>query len=138
VDRVVAVAQTVPLGALRLDPAGDVGGARPDSDRPRMLKTRDSKSRGNDLSTPVPELGFPGLKPGDRWCLCASQASHRLKGANIKGFAEHVSASAPTASTGIVVSQHCGVRALVASLRLNHREIAHSILRSGTRAIFVE
>jgi uncharacterized protein len=30
-----------------------------------------SKSRGNDLSTPVPEFGFPGLRPGDRWCLCA-------------------------------------------------------------------
>jgi uncharacterized protein len=30
-----------------------------------------SKSRGNDLSTPVPEFGFEGLKPGDRWCLCA-------------------------------------------------------------------
>jgi uncharacterized protein len=30
-----------------------------------------SKSRGNDLSTPVPEFGFPGLKPGDRGCLCA-------------------------------------------------------------------
>jgi uncharacterized protein (DUF2237 family) len=30
-----------------------------------------SKARGNDLSTPVPEFGFPGLKPGDRWCLCA-------------------------------------------------------------------
>jgi len=30
-----------------------------------------SKSHGNDLSTPVPEFGFPGLKPGDRWCLCA-------------------------------------------------------------------
>jgi uncharacterized protein (DUF2237 family) len=30
-----------------------------------------SKSRGNDLSTPLPELGFPGLVPGDRWCLCA-------------------------------------------------------------------
>jgi len=30
-----------------------------------------SKSRGNDLSTAMPELGFPGLKPGDRWCLCA-------------------------------------------------------------------
>jgi uncharacterized protein len=30
-----------------------------------------SKSQGNDLSTPVPEFGFPGLKPGDRWCLCA-------------------------------------------------------------------
>jgi hypothetical protein len=30
-----------------------------------------STSRGNDLSTPRPEFGFPGLKPGDRWCLCA-------------------------------------------------------------------
>jgi len=30
-----------------------------------------SKSRGNDLSTPIPQLGFSGLKPGDRWCLCA-------------------------------------------------------------------
>lgn len=30
-----------------------------------------SKARGNDLSTPVPEFGFPGLQPGDRWCLCA-------------------------------------------------------------------
>lgn len=30
-----------------------------------------SASRGNDLSTPVPEWGFPGLKPGDQWCLCA-------------------------------------------------------------------
>ena len=30
-----------------------------------------SKSRGNDLSTPHPEFEFPGLKGGDRWCLCA-------------------------------------------------------------------
>ncbi|HEV2547957.1 MAG TPA: DUF2237 domain-containing protein [Stellaceae bacterium] len=30
-----------------------------------------SKARGNDLSTPMPQWGFPGLKPGDRWCLCA-------------------------------------------------------------------
>jgi uncharacterized protein (DUF2237 family) len=30
-------------------------------------------SRGNDLTTPVPEYGFPGLKPGDRWCLCANR-----------------------------------------------------------------
>ncbi|MCE2927982.1 MAG: DUF2237 domain-containing protein [Rickettsiales bacterium] len=30
-----------------------------------------TKSRGNDLSTPRPEYDFPGLKPGDRWCLCA-------------------------------------------------------------------
>jgi len=32
-----------------------------------------SKKAGNDLSTPRPEYGFPGLKPGDRWCLCASR-----------------------------------------------------------------
>jgi uncharacterized protein (DUF2237 family) len=30
-----------------------------------------SKLRGNDLSTPMPDFGFPGLKAGDRWCLCA-------------------------------------------------------------------
>lgn len=30
-----------------------------------------SRFQGNDLSTPVPEFGFPGLKEGDRWCLCA-------------------------------------------------------------------
>jgi uncharacterized protein (DUF2237 family) len=32
-----------------------------------------SKSVGNDLSTPMPDYGFPGLKPGDRWCLCAAR-----------------------------------------------------------------
>ena len=32
-----------------------------------------SKSKGNDLSTPVPEFDFPGLNSGDRWCLCAAR-----------------------------------------------------------------
>jgi len=32
-----------------------------------------SKYLGNDLSTPRPEHGFPGLKPGDHWCLCAAR-----------------------------------------------------------------
>ncbi len=32
-----------------------------------------TKAQGNDLSTPMPAYGFPGLKPGDRWCLCASR-----------------------------------------------------------------
>lgn len=32
-----------------------------------------SKYLGNDLSTPQPTFGFPGLKPGDQWCLCASR-----------------------------------------------------------------
>lgn len=30
-----------------------------------------SKEQGNDLSTPMPQMGFPGLKAGDQWCLCA-------------------------------------------------------------------
>ncbi len=32
-----------------------------------------SKAAGNDLSTPRPEFDFPGLQPGDRWCLCAAR-----------------------------------------------------------------
>ena len=32
-----------------------------------------SSSKGNDLSTPVPEYSFPGLKEGDKWCLCADR-----------------------------------------------------------------
>ncbi|MEE4278413.1 MAG: DUF2237 domain-containing protein [Halieaceae bacterium] len=32
-----------------------------------------SRSRGNDLMTPVPAFGFPGLRAGQRWCLCASR-----------------------------------------------------------------
>ncbi len=32
-----------------------------------------SRERGNDLMTPQPEYGFAGLKPGDRWCLCAGR-----------------------------------------------------------------
>lgn len=32
-----------------------------------------SRFRGNDLSTPRPEFGFPGLKKGDHWCLCAAR-----------------------------------------------------------------
>jgi uncharacterized protein (DUF2237 family) len=32
-----------------------------------------SRERGNDLSTPRPEFDFPGLRPGDRWCLCAAR-----------------------------------------------------------------
>ena len=37
-----------------------------------------SKSRGNDLSTPVLDFGFPGLKKGDRWCLCAPRWQEAL------------------------------------------------------------
>ena len=45
---------------------------------------------GNDLSTPRPEFGFPGLKPGDSWCLCAS----RFLQAQDEGCAPQVNLSA--------------------------------------------
>lgn len=38
-----------------------------------------SKSRGNDLSTPHPEMSFPGLQPGDRWCLCTARWQEALR-----------------------------------------------------------
>ncbi len=37
-----------------------------------------TKQRGNDLSSAVPLFNFPGLKPGDRWCLCASRWKEAL------------------------------------------------------------
>lgn len=45
-----------------------------------------SRRRGNDLITPRPEFGFPGLKPGDRWCLCVG----RWKEAHDAGIAPQV------------------------------------------------
>jgi uncharacterized protein (DUF2237 family) len=47
---------------------------------------RFSKSAGNDLTTPQPAIAFPGLRPGDRWCLCAP----RWKEALDAGFAPPV------------------------------------------------
>ena len=38
-----------------------------------------SQSRGNDLSTSMPNFGFPGLKAGDRWCLCAPRWQEALE-----------------------------------------------------------
>ncbi len=49
-----------------------------------------SKYLGNDLSTPRPEYGFAGLKPGDRWCLCAA----RFLQAHDEGAAPEVNLSA--------------------------------------------
>ncbi|MBW4522363.1 MAG: DUF2237 domain-containing protein [Scytolyngbya sp. HA4215-MV1] len=51
--------------------------------------------KGNDLSTPAPNYGFPGLKSGDRWCLCAS----RWKEALDDGVAPPVVLSATHASS---------------------------------------
>lgn len=38
-----------------------------------------TKAQGNDLSTPIPLYRFPGLKPGDKWCLCASRWKQAYK-----------------------------------------------------------
>lgn len=38
-----------------------------------------TKSRGNDLSTPLPHYQFPGLKPGDKWCLCVNRWKEALE-----------------------------------------------------------
>lgn len=38
-----------------------------------------TRSRGNDLMTPAPEHGFPGLQPGDTWCLCATRWREALE-----------------------------------------------------------
>ena len=45
-----------------------------------------TRNRGNDLSTPMSMYNFPGLKPGDQWCLCVS----RWKEAMIAGYAPPV------------------------------------------------
>ena len=38
-----------------------------------------TRARGNDLSRPAPAVGFPGLRPGDRWCLCAARWQEALE-----------------------------------------------------------
>ena len=38
-----------------------------------------SRNMGNDLSTPRAEFGFPGLRPGDQWCLCAARWQEAFK-----------------------------------------------------------
>lgn len=65
-----------------------------------------SKARGNDLSTPMPAFGFPGLKAGDRWCLCAP----RWQEAFAAGMAPRVVLNAT--HEGALV--HCGLADLKA------------------------
>lgn len=54
-----------------------------------------SKSVGNDLSTPMPQYGFSGLKTGDKWCLCASRWAEALEA----GMAPKVDLEATHAAT---------------------------------------
>ncbi len=65
-----------------------------------------SRAVGNDLSTPRPEYRFPGLKPGDRWCLCAL----RWEQARRAGCAPRV----VLAATNIAALRHCALEDLQA------------------------
>lgn len=68
-----------------------------------------SASKGNDLMTPVPDFDFPGLKPGDRWCLCAE----RWKEAYDAGVAPPVvlksTSAAALDSVSLVQLTECGI-----------------------------
>lgn len=59
-----------------------------------------SKAKGNDLSTPNSAMGFSGLKPGDRWCLCAA----RWREALLAGVAPPIALASTNAITLEVVS----------------------------------
>ncbi len=59
-----------------------------------------SQMRGNDLSAPHPEFGFPGLKAGDRWCLCAARWREALEA----GAAPRVVLNATNETTLEIVS----------------------------------
>jgi uncharacterized protein (DUF2237 family) len=63
-----------------------------------------SRGVGNDLSTPAPHFGFPGLKAGDMWCLCAPRWQEALEA----GMAPRVR----LASTHIAAAEFCDVEAL--------------------------
>lgn len=65
-----------------------------------------SKDRGNDLSTPRPDHGFAGLRPGDRWCLCAA----RWEEARAAGLAPRVLLEA----THIAALEVCSLESLKA------------------------
>lgn len=54
-----------------------------------------SQAVGNDLSTPMPRYGFPGLQPGDQWCLCASRWQEAFEAGaapQVRLAATHISA----------------------------------------------
>ena len=60
-----------------------------------------SKNVGNDLSTPVPEYDFPGLLPGQKWCLCASRWLEAYQG----GFAPPIIAESTNIKTLEIIEE---------------------------------
>ncbi len=60
-----------------------------------------SKAMGNDLTTPIPEFGFEGLKDGDKWCLCAQ----RWKEAHKAGYAPKIDPKATSSQATKIVDK---------------------------------
>ena len=58
-----------------------------------------SKQRGNDLTTPRPQLQFPGLNPGDRWCLCLGRWVEALEATDAQRLPETTVPSVVLAAT---------------------------------------
>jgi len=64
-----------------------------------------SVSRGNDLVTPMPQYGFPGLRPGDQWCVCASRW--------LEAYEAGAAPPVVLASTHVLALEHVGLAALL-------------------------
>ena len=100
---VLAACSTAPLTGFFRNGCCDTGPADHGRHTVCALMTAEflalSKYLGNDLSTPRPEYGFGGLKPGDRWCLCAG----RFLQAHEEGAAPLVRLNATHANTLHVV-----------------------------------
>lgn len=96
---VLAACSTAPLTGFFRNGCCDTGPADHGRHTVCALMTAEflalSKYLGNDLSTPRPEYGFAGLKPGDRWCLCAA----RFLQAHEEGAAPQVVLAATHART---------------------------------------
>jgi uncharacterized protein (DUF2237 family) len=60
-----------------------------------------SKAMGNDLTTPIPQYGFTGLKDGDRWCLCAARWYEAYKA----GYAPKIDPSATSSQATKIVDK---------------------------------
>ena len=105
----LALCSVDPLTGYRRDgycsPVSSDGGSHTVAARVTDEFLRFSLARGNDLVTPRPEFAFPGLKPGDRWCLCAS----RWREAFDAGVAPPVDLNA----TSIAALRHVPLEALL-------------------------
>ena len=68
-----------------------------------------SKAAGNDLSTPMPQYGFAGLKHGDQWCVCAARWSEALKPATPAPSCSRAPTSARSSSSPSTTSSRHAV-----------------------------